>query len=250
MNQDQLQIETNFKIQWIELTRQLEKLSKHRLDEDRRHKFRTTIRRFNALYELGQNFISKKEAKRYYKHSKKLMHALGDIRRFEVALNLSKELKLKEHRLKNKLEQAEARNTKHLSQKKRFKLFKITKAAQLNLHSSKTLHFIRPEKIFVKNKLSKNELHDLRIQLKSIRYSAEAIGKEFHEIAKLQDALGYLHDLEDLKDLIGEAPSIIRAQTKTLKRAENLLRQFKRNHHNTDVFNSFFPKSSLFSSPV
>jgi CHAD domain-containing protein len=67
------------------------------------------------------------------------------------------------------------------------------------------------------------ERHELRIQLKKVRYTLEALGREVPVLARLQDHLGREHDLGVLQILTTKKREVARDERKARERAKRAL---------------------------
>jgi CHAD domain-containing protein len=65
--------------------------------------------------------------------------------------------------------------------------------------------------------------HELRVQLKKVRYIIEAFGRRSASLQKLQDHLGREHDLAVLQSLSGRIPAAARDERAARRRAERLM---------------------------
>jgi CHAD domain-containing protein len=68
------------------------------------------------------------------------------------------------------------------------------------------------------------ERHQLRIQMKKIRYVLECMGRRSRRIEKLQDYLGREHDLGVLRTFVGREPRLTRDAQRARSRANRTLK--------------------------
>lgn len=66
--------------------------------------------------------------------------------------------------------------------------------------------------------------HELRIELKKVRYVIESLGRRSAALPKLQDQLGREHDLIVLQSLVGRVPGAARDERRARARARALIR--------------------------
>lgn len=200
-------------IQYI--TDQIELLEKHLKSVhssptmEKVHKLRVTIRRIRSVLLLADRDI---------KSLKKLAKNLGQIRDLDVAMVNARKYELDATKLVKQRRKFAKDNDEFLGKKQRKKIFKgledFLLEPKLNLNSFKTK--MRHELLAVKGKIKDEDLHSLRITLKKVRYLFEAEGREVAYLKKVQDQLGFVHDLEVLGSYFKNDERIVKAKQRKI----------------------------------
>jgi len=195
------------------------------------HQLRVSGRRLRALLWVLQNQNRITESKALKKSLKKLGRKLGDRRQLDVALKDARHFHLKTKKIKQ------------LKKSRGDKLAKFIKNGEpervlLDLRDLATHLSVKTKSNqIIKNQLRKDlepwlhsrpksrlDFHHLRIDAKKVRYVFEALNIPSQNLEKLQDKLGKFHDLQVLKGYTKKNKAIKRAEKKTLKKANKLIR--------------------------
>lgn len=183
-----------------------------RLKKKKVHEIRVALHRILSL--LGLTKIKSPGLK-------KMDKALGKVRDMDVAIQNAHHYKLDDSELVHNRKKHEKKAEK-LIRKKSKSLLKELRAdnekfeGQFDLKStSEDLHHSLQE---IDPKIPEKELHEIRIQLKKVRYLFEAAGRSVKKLKNMQDLLGEVHDLQVLETYFNKERHLINDQKiKTLK---------------------------------
>lgn len=200
MNQTQLAVQY-FSDQVSGLKSEIRKKSK-KLKKKKVHELRVTLHRIRSLLELSSIKTQ---------NLKKLDKALGKVRDLDVAIGNAKDYGIDSHELKIKRKQKSKAARRLLQDKKK----KIIKDLKLIPHKFENKVNLKQTSANLKeaitqydHQLKDEELHQVRISLKKVRYLLEAVGKPVDPLRKIQDQLGEVHDLQVLSEYFDNNPHL------------------------------------------
>lgn len=159
------------------------------------HKLRVCVRRLRTMIDLVGDELPQTEKQQL----KKVWKQLGKVRDFDVSRELAEKYSLNESQIKQKRSLARKKLRTQLTDKKMQKLFDEMEKLSLRSTSSKVdpLPLLRELRMrLIQTPSGPENLHELRIVLKKIRYFREALGFDVEAFKEYQDTLGEFHDLE------------------------------------------------------
>jgi len=167
------------------------------------HKIRITIRRLSVVVNSRK--------------LKELAITLGKDRDLDVAILNAKTYGLKTKKLMKTKKAARKRtidaikdfDTRLLHRHSDLKILSTYKRGMRKLN-------IKLHK-FQKLELTPKDLHHLRIAIKEVRYSLEALGHFYLRLQRMQDDLGHIHDLEVLQKMKGKKSRIQKDKESSMK---------------------------------
>lgn len=199
--------------------------------KNRVHELRIVTRRLRAILWLLRNDPSIESHRREERALRKLGKVLGRQRELDVALRDAGVLKLDVSALKGR--RAKARKaaqetfgspaTKRLGRRLK-EILKQLKSDPEVLHTEKSLEKLRRRlDRWQGTEPRREDLHELRIVAKKIRYILEALGRSTEPLRELQDHLGDVHDMEVLQEFLGEKKKTERAAAAASKEARRFI---------------------------
>lgn len=196
------------------------------------HDLRVSTRRLRAQVALIEKNSTYKLSARNENALKNLGRALGERRQWDVALKGARKFHLAEENLRRDQTQAGIKLKKVLKSKEVQVLPRDLLELERKLRTEKILI---PEKQFKKmrselktwlkqKRFSIEELHELRISTKKIRYAFECLDLPVEDLKELQDHLGKSHDLTVLREYFKDPKVVRKADRKERKAAEKRVR--------------------------
>lgn len=166
------------------------------------HDLRISLHRIRSLLELSSIET---------KGLKKLDKALGKVRDLDVAIGNAKKYGLEYSELKKKRKK-DSKEAIHMLLDKKKKVFKdlkvTTKKFKKKLDLKSTAGKLKALLKAFDHQLKDEELHEVRIGLKKVRYLLESAGKPVDKLKKIQDQLGEVHDLQVLSEYFDKNPHL------------------------------------------
>lgn len=223
-------LEEHFREQIKTFTHHLETQS-HQLSVEGVHQLRVTARRLRAMLLLLEE--NGHPVSPHLKDSLKILRqALGDRRQWDVAIKGAQKYHLKEDHLMMDQEVAGLLLKDTLKDPGVRALPKELNELDLSLKNKNiqiqenSLKKMRKEmKSWLKSKnLSAQEMHELRIATKKIRYAFEALDLPTAKLESLQDHLGKSHDLMVLCEYFDTPKSVKRDEKRERKKAKKQIR--------------------------
>jgi CHAD domain-containing protein len=195
------------------------------------HDLRVSTRRLRSLLWLIKSTKAPIPANTK-KALKDLGSALGEKRKWDVALKGARKYHLSQKSLLKKQKKA-GQDLRKVLKKPQTLALKLNLTSLNRSFKNQNLKIpqkdLRTLKIEIKKWLqSKNltraEMHELRISAKKMRYVFEALNSPVKELEKLQDRLGKSHDLTMLNDYFHSPKTVKKDEKKEMKRAKKQIR--------------------------
>lgn len=181
-----------------------------RLDADEVHDLRVCTRRARAVLQLVNQVSSKKIFRTAYKSMKKVGAVFGNRRTLEVAFEGAVKYNMDGSELRNQIKASKKKIGRFFTKKQKKEISDLLEKSSKKL--KKVHHFEgvlknfidEGEKWLTARLQSKDDFHQLRIEVKQMRYLLEVFGYKIPSLVKLQEYLGDAHDLEQLQRLLGK----------------------------------------------
>lgn len=161
------------------------------------HKLRVCVRRLRTMLDLSEDSLKIPESS--IDRLKLIWKLLGKVRDLDVGRELSDKYEISLPKLKTKRSHEKKKLRKELTDKKTQKLFdELEKLAMSSALSrvDPVPHLRKIRLRLIRTPGDAENLHELRIVLKKIRYFAEALEHDVEAFKVYQDVLGEFHDLE------------------------------------------------------
>lgn len=212
--------------------RRLLRAQSQRLTRAGVHDLRVSIRRLRAqIVMIDKNSIYH-PVDSLDKNLKRLGRALGERRQWDVALQEARQFHLAKDKLRKDQKRAGDKLLKFLRRPEvqelpqelsRFE--RPLKNANINVRPSHIKDLRSQLKSWLKYRsFSSQQLHELRISTKKIRYAMESLDLPVAELKQLQDHLGRSHDLTVLCEYFEDAKVVQKADRKERRRANKRIR--------------------------
>lgn len=188
-----------------------------KLSTDDIHYLRTLLRRLEAMLLLME---PGKKVERALKDIRKLQRSLSKVRKLDVVLEDARAFHLKAPGLKRRRRRAFQDVRPRLSRGHRKRLgqkIEALKQRTFDLGPEILLLRLEIEEWLKPQRLAKTHFHELRLFVKRLRYTMEALEGSTDELAHLQTDLGRIHDLQTLGKYLKRTSSVVREEKK-LKR--------------------------------
>lgn len=174
------------------------------------HKMRVATRRLRVQLKLLQSTSSTADVAKTQRQLRKLGRVLGERRTLDVASEDAKSYDLKTKKIDQKRKKAGRRVKQSLKKSKIEALAKRLNQIGDQLREVKSEAYTgelsewlpKIEQLRTETPRKNSDWHQVRIELKKLRYTLEAFGKRVPELEEIQDHLGRWHDLEVLQELI------------------------------------------------
>jgi CHAD domain-containing protein len=143
---------------------------------------------------------------------RKLNRKLGRVRELDVAISDAHDFRINDRKLKKRRKKMGKKIAHSMTRKNRKRIHKNLDTAARKITNADTrvvesgLAQLRDQLLHWRNAAlsHKDEIHAFRIFVKRARYVLESLDQNAQPLAKLQDVLGFLHDLEVLQSLTGQ----------------------------------------------
>jgi CHAD domain-containing protein len=150
--------------------------------------------------------------KKINRRLRKLNRKLGRVRELDVAISDAHDFRINDRKLKKRRKKMRKKIAHSMTRKNRKRIHKNLDTAARKITSADTgvvesgLAQLRDQLLHWRNAAlsHKDEIHAFRIFVKRARYVLESLDQNAQPLAKLQDVLGFLHDLEVLQSLTGK----------------------------------------------
>lgn len=180
------------------------------------HDLRVTVRRIRAALWLTEKGSPHIPYGKLPTSLRELGHVLGKLRELDVAIQDATFYRLKTKKLKSQRRTEKQKLLSKIESKHYMKILCNLETAVKKLRQKPELDLkvglLRLRERIIpwmrKKKINDNELHDLRIIVKKIRYVLESVERPIYPLRKLQTPLGRGHDLEILQELSGKSKKI------------------------------------------
>lgn len=199
-------------------------------DPEAVHKLRVCLRRQRACLWILRHSSFKLTDKKLNGDLRKLGRKLGKVRELDVVIADSNKYGLNAHSLlkRRKAAYSSVRPllTARLRKKRQASIGAVLKCLEgdgaLDTGAAMMLLKKRIDVWSHRRIRDENEIHELRITLKKVRYVLEALGRPVGPLRQIQDVLGRVHDLDVLKDYLGTNQRMKRDHQTNSKRAIGL----------------------------
>jgi len=201
------------------------KAQQRRLTRTGVHDLRVCLRRLRShlsIMDFNSAYHPSDETKKYLKNLSRL---LGDRRQWDVTLQEAKKFHLETTKLQSQQKAASSMLRQYLQspearvlseELKRFE--RRVKGVRIQIRPAQLKFYRRQLKAGLKHrKWSSQQLHEVRISTKKVRYAFECLSLPVKELKALQDHLGKSHDLSVLRECY--------KHTKVVRKAERLERR-------------------------
>ena len=191
------------------------------------HDLRIVVRRLRVALWLAQE-----GATPVVRALRKLGRALGKERELTVAIQDATHYGLRTGGLRSKREMARIAIARRLNSKRRKRLHRRLQQALTGLRRNPRLELdvpIRELRDASNSWLRKptrqpQQYHELRILMKKVRYTLEALGRTSTPVRKLQDTLGREHDLQVLKTRVANTARVRRDELQERHKARRMIK--------------------------
>lgn len=195
------------------------------------HKLRVLTRRLRAPLWLALQCHDTKAIQKAQRGLRKFGRALGELRKWDVAIEDAKTYGQDTSELESRRRKAGKDFRAELKSKWLKKLSKTLSQAIDDISQIPPAQLASPLEPLRRALLdmlehspkTKPARHHLRIRLKRVRYLLESLGHESTSLEKLQDALGREHDLDFLQSVVGRKSVIQRDGLREEERSRKLL---------------------------
>lgn len=190
------------------------------------HDLRVSTRRLRAQMILIEKGSPYKLPARTENALKKLRRALGERRQWDVALKGAKKFHLAEENLRKDQTQAGVKLKRVLLSKDvqalpedLLELERKLRKEKIPISEKQFKRMRSTLKMWLKQKrFSIEELHQLRVSTKKIRYAFECLDLPMEDLKELQDHLGKSHDLTVLREYFKD-PKVVRQKDRKERKA-------------------------------
>ena len=199
------------------------------LSADDVHDLRVTTRRLRSSLSVLRHCSDLSDAKAR-RELRALGRVLGERRMLDIALGDAKRYGVDTDAIEKRREWADAGLRRALKPARVKALLAHLREAEKSMAQAsfdRLAHWLESLEWEIAYRLmvaprAPDERHDLRIQLKKVRYVIESLGRRSPSMQKLQDALGKEHDLAVLQSLAGRIARASRDERAARKRADRI----------------------------
>jgi CHAD domain-containing protein len=175
------------------------------------HDLRVAIRRARSVLWIARCGQKIHGLKKINRRLRKLNRKLGRVRELDVAISDAHDFRINDQKLKKRRKKMRKKIAHSVTRKNRERIHKNLDRAARKITNADTgvvesgLAQLRNQLLHWRNAAlsHKDEIHAFRIFVKRARYVLESLDQNAQPLAKLQDVLGFLHDLEVLQNLTG-----------------------------------------------
>lgn len=197
------------------------------------HELRILTRRLRAVVWISRHSSNGPSLKRLRVELRDLGHVLGERRTLDVMRRDARRYRMSADRLDFRSVRAAKQVRRSLRRQKRERLSELLEDATKKLSSveSHDACLAVAEMVARTRELGKTrpqtpqEWHRVRIEVKKIRYAAEALGLKMPELKKIQDILGKGNDLQVLRDSLGDKRGLARDENRRWTQARRKMPQ-------------------------
>jgi CHAD domain-containing protein len=176
------------------------------------HDLRVAIRRARSVLWIARCGQKIHGLKKINRRLRKLNRKLGRVRELDVAISDAHDFRINDRKLKKRRKKMGKKIAHSMTRKNRKRIHKNLDTAARKITNADTrvvesgLAQLRDQLLHWRNAAlsHKDEIHAFRIFVKRARYVLESLDQNAQPLAKLQDVLGFLHDLEVLQSLTGQ----------------------------------------------
>jgi CHAD domain-containing protein len=183
---------------------------------DHVHQLRVAVRRARVALWILKDKSNEIQYKKLSQNLQRIGKALGKVRELDVAIQDADDYGIDSSQLTARRDTSRKKLRKKINRKQRqnlallFRSFDVaTLSRSPDLMKSRDNLRVRLNRNLKRHINEQTKLHRLRVAMKKIRYSLEALGKPVDPIKRLQNILGDAHDLEILQALVGKNRKVI-----------------------------------------